>query len=74
MMEKVITDENAPVIVMKIHEEHAHNHDGEENPDDIRLSIPKLMLLGVLYTASNAQQRAEKFYELIQFDLDNEIC
>ena len=69
-----MTKENAPVILMKIHEEHANFHDGEEHPDEIRLSIPKLMILGVLYCASNAPQRAAKFYELIQFDLDNEIC
>ena len=49
-----MTTENAPVILMKIHEEHAHVHDGEEHPDEIRLSIPKLMILGVLYCASNA--------------------
>ena len=66
MIEKVMTNENAPVIVMKVHEEPVYNpYDGEENPEDIRLSIPKLMLLGILYCASNASKRAAKFYELI---------
>ena len=37
------------------------------------LSVPKLMLLGILYTASNAKQRAERFYELVQFNLDSQI-
>lgn len=31
------------------------------------------MLLGILYTASNAKQRAERFYELVQFNLDSQI-
>ena len=38
--------------------------------DGIKLSVPKLMLLGILYTASSARQRAERFYELIQGELD----
>lgn len=37
------------------------------------LSIPKLMLLGVLFTLSNAQQRAESLYELLQPDYEDQI-
>lgn len=36
----------------------------------LKLSVPKLMILGILYTASSARQRAERFYELIQGELD----
>lgn len=32
---------------------------------DLKLSVPKLMILGILFSASNARSRAERFYELI---------
>ena len=31
------------------------------------------MILGILYTASSARERAERFYELIQLDLEPQI-
>jgi len=35
--------------------------------------VPRLMVLGLLYTCSNAAERAKKFYELIQIDLNDQI-
>ena len=40
---------------------------------DLKLSVPKLMILGILFSASNARSRAERFYELIQLDLEPSI-
>lgn len=40
---------------------------------DLKLSVPKLMILGILFCASNSRQRAERFYELIQLDLEPSI-
>ena len=37
---------------------------------DLLLSVPKLMILGILYSASSARTRSERFYELIQLDLE----
>ena len=37
--------------------------------EDRKCSVPMLMLLGLLYCRSNRQQRAEKFYELVEIDL-----
>jgi len=45
----------------------------EEIADKMELSVPKLMILGILFTSSNAQQRAERFYDLIQMDLEPQI-
>ena len=36
---------------------------------DTELSVPFLMLLGLLYCRSNRKQRAEKFYELVEIEL-----
>lgn len=41
----------------------------KKNPNDEEFHIPYLMLLGVLYCASNTAVKAEKFYELCQLDL-----
>lgn len=35
--------------------------------------IPHLMLLGTLYCCSNKQQKAEKFYELVEIELTDSI-
>lgn len=40
---------------------------------ELKLSVPKLMILGILYSASSARTRAERFYELIQLDLEPKI-
>jgi hypothetical protein len=40
---------------------------------DLKLSVPKLMILGILYSASSARTRSERFYELIQLDLEPSI-
>ena len=39
-----------------------------ENTDlnDRKVSVPMLMLLGLLYCRSNRAQRAQKFYELVE--------
>jgi len=34
-------------------------------PKQVELSIPKLMMLGIMYTLSSATQRAETLYELL---------
>lgn len=44
-----------------------------EQATDIRLSIPRLMLLGILYTTSAAEQRAARLYELLQPNLEDQI-
>ena len=31
------------------------------------------MILGILYTASSSRERAERFYELIQLELEPQI-
>ena len=41
--------------------------------EDILLSVPKLMALGILYCLSNSKLRAEKFYELIQSEMEDTI-
>lgn len=48
-MKLTIADKNKKVDVKKI----------------VELSIPKLMLLGILYTVSSAQERSERLYELL---------
>lgn len=47
--------------------------EAEDPHKNIELSIPKLMLLGILYTLSSAQQRAECLYELLQPDYEEQI-
>ena len=48
--------------------------DEEQTPlDDRRCSIPMLMLLGLLYCRSNRRQRAEKFYELVEIELTENL-
>ena len=48
--------------------------DEEDVPlDDRYVSIPFLMLLGLLYCRSNRKQRAEKFYELIEIQLTESL-
>ena len=49
-----------------------------DNPLDkdllaMKLNIQKLMVLGILYTNSNAEQRATKFFELLQPNLEDHI-
>ena len=38
--------------------------------DQMLLSIPKLMILGILYTSSNANDRSEKLYDLVQLEME----
>ena len=47
------------------------NADDAENVDlnDRKVSVPMLMLLGLLYCRSNRAQRAQKFYELVEIQL-----
>ena len=51
--------------------------EGEEEEDDSLdekcVSIPILMLLGILYCRSNRKQRAEKFYELVEIELTDTL-
>jgi hypothetical protein len=42
----------------------------KKNPNDEEFHIPYLMLLGLLYCASNAEIKALKFYELCQLHLN----
>ena len=66
-----------------VSEEYEYYDEEDDDPDQseslvfditkiqgIKLSVPKLMILGILYTASSAKQRAERFYELIQGELE----
>jgi hypothetical protein len=39
----------------------------------MKLNIQKLMVLGILYTSSDSQQRATKFFELLQPSLEDHI-
>ena len=41
-----------------------------EYDDMIELSVPRLMVLGILYCGSSAKERAEKLYDLVQLDLE----
>ena len=46
----------------------------EQTPlDERRCSVPMLMLLGLLYCRSNRRQRAEKFYELVEIELTENL-
>ena len=45
-------------------------NDDQETPYlDQELSVPFLMLLGLLYCRSNRKERAQKFYELVEIEL-----
>lgn len=49
-------------------------NNNRNGPDqEMKLSVPRLMLLGLLYTASSAKKRAEVFFELVQSELDSTI-
>ena len=56
-----------------------HFEEGEDQESEIEdleekmVSIPYLMLLGVLYCRSNRKQRAEKFYELVEIELTDTL-
>jgi len=39
----------------------------------MKLSIQKLMMLGILYTSSSSEQRATKLFELLQPNLEDHI-
>ena len=41
--------------------------------DDRKCSVPLLMLMGLLYCRSNRRQRAEKFYELVEIQLTDQL-
>ena len=45
----------------------------DESLNDKSVSIPILMLLGILYCRSNRKQRAEKFYELVEIELTDTL-
>ena len=41
--------------------------------DERKCSVPMLMLMGLLYCRSNRRQRAEKFYELVEIQLTDQL-
>ena len=41
--------------------------------EDRKVNIPLLMLMGILYCRSNRAQRAEKFYELVEIQLTDQL-
>ena len=48
--------------------------DEDQTPlEDRKCSIPMLMLLGLLFCRSNRRQRAEKFYELVEIELTENL-
>ena len=59
---------------MFLHFEEGEDADEEiENLEEKMVSIPILMLLGVLYCRSNRAQRAMKFYELVEIELTDTL-
>ena len=44
------------------------------NLEDRKVSVPMLMLLGILYCRSNRKERAEKFYELVEIQLSDTLA
>lgn len=52
------------------------NEDNEYDDEDIQdkyVYIPYLMLLGNLYCCSNKTQKADKFYELVEIELTDQL-
>ena len=48
-------------------------HEFDQTLSERRIYIPWLMLLGLMYCRSNRKQRAEKFYELVEIQLTENL-
>lgn len=58
------------------HADEEHDEEGSEPDEEFEqknVSVPLLMLLGLLYCRSNRKLRAEKFYELVEIELTDSI-
>ena len=49
------------------------NMDSDQKYERMHLSVSKLLMLGILYCASNYKQRANKFYELVVIGEDDGV-
>jgi len=49
------------------------NIDSDQKYERMHLSVSKLLMLGILYCASNYKQRANKFYELVVIGEDDGV-
>ena len=57
------------IFLNEMSEDEAYNTD----LGDRKVNIPLLMLLGILYCRSNRAERAQKFYELVEIQLTDQL-